>query len=146
MSVFLRGGVSAFNFQSLAFFSDPDLLHHLRCVSLVSHVCCCSTNDSSAEASLPVIFATSDSPSASLRAVDRTFSYIMADKEGPILVTGTVGFIASRVAELLLESGRRVLGVDNFSGMEEFSAKNDREIHFCAKEGTIFFFFGDCVV
>ena len=34
---------------------------------------------------------------------------------GPVLVTGCAGFIGSRVTELLLEQGRRVVGVDNLN-------------------------------
>jgi UDP-glucuronate 4-epimerase len=41
----------------------------------------------------------------------------------PILVTGVAGFIASHVAELLLNTGERVVGVDNLDPMYDVALK-----------------------
>ena len=43
-----------------------------------------------------------------------------------VLVTGCAGFIGSRVTELLLDSGRRVVGVDNFSDDYDIALKKLR--------------------
>ncbi len=45
------------------------------------------------------------------------------------LVTGTAGFIASRVAELLLRSGHQVVGVDNFCDSYDVRLKQWRAEH-----------------
>ncbi len=42
------------------------------------------------------------------------------------LVTGVAGFIASRTAEMLLESGERVIGVDNINDYYDVRIKNNR--------------------
>jgi len=42
------------------------------------------------------------------------------------LVTGVAGFIASRVAEILLEAGHRVVGVDNLNAAYDVRMKEYR--------------------
>ena len=43
-----------------------------------------------------------------------------------ILVTGTAGFIGNKLAQVLLERGDEVVGVDNFNDYYEVSLKEDR--------------------
>ncbi len=51
---------------------------------------------------------------------------IAADSPGTYLVTGCAGFIANRVASLLLEAGHRVVGVDNVNDYYDTSLKEHR--------------------
>ena len=43
-----------------------------------------------------------------------------------ILLTGVAGFIGSRTAELLLEDGHQVVGVDNMNDYYDVSVKQHR--------------------
>ncbi|QDV43133.1 dTDP-glucose 4,6-dehydratase [Stieleria neptunia] len=49
-----------------------------------------------------------------------------ANSPGTYLVTGCAGFIANRVASLLLEAGHRVVGVDNVNDYYDTSLKEHR--------------------
>jgi UDP-glucuronate 4-epimerase len=51
---------------------------------------------------------------------------VAALTDQPVLVTGAAGFIGSHVARRLLESGRRVIGVDNLSPYYDPSLKQAR--------------------
>ena len=50
----------------------------------------------------------------------------MSNTDRPILVTGSAGFIGSRVAELLLAEGHAVVGVDNLNDYYDVRLKNYR--------------------
>jgi len=54
------------------------------------------------------------------------------------LVTGACGFIASKVAELLLETGHRVVGIDNINGAYDVRLKNWRLDRLSSKPGFEF--------
>ena len=54
------------------------------------------------------------------------------------LVTGCAGFIASKVAELLLESGHRVVGVDNLNDAYDPRLKQWRLASLKNKDGFVF--------
>ena len=46
--------------------------------------------------------------------------------DGPILVTGTAGFIGNHVADRLLQAGRHVVGLDNFDPFYDVTLKRAR--------------------
>ena len=53
------------------------------------------------------------------------------------LVSGVAGFIASRVAELLLEEGHQVIGIDNLNDAYDVRLKNFRLEHLFSKAKNI---------
>ena len=50
-------------------------------------------------------------------------------KQGPVLVTGTAGFIGFHVARHLLEAGCKVIGFDNLNSYYDVKLKEDRLAH-----------------
>lgn len=54
------------------------------------------------------------------------------------LITGVAGFIASRVAEMLLDAGHTVIGVDNLNDAYDVRMKNYRLEQLQGREGFIF--------
>ena len=54
------------------------------------------------------------------------------------LVTGVAGFIASRVAHMLLEAGHRVVGVDNLNDAYDVQMKKHRLSKLKSQDGLIF--------
>ena len=54
------------------------------------------------------------------------------------LITGAAGFIAARVAEILLESGHTILGVDNLNDAYDVRMKEYRLDRLCRRESFIF--------
>jgi nucleoside-diphosphate-sugar epimerase len=57
---------------------------------------------------------------------------------GNYLVTGVAGFIANRVAEMLLEEGNQVLGVDNLNDAYDVRVKEFRLKHLLELDGFTF--------
>lgn len=57
-----------------------------------------------------------------------------SDETGPILVTGTAGFIGSHVARKLLAQGFRVVGLDNLNDYYDPRLKSDRLAQFSDHE------------
>lgn len=55
------------------------------------------------------------------------------------LVTGVAGFIASRTAEMLLEQGYNVVGVDNMNDYYDVRLKAHRLEKLCAKKGFTYY-------
>jgi nucleoside-diphosphate-sugar epimerase len=55
------------------------------------------------------------------------------------LVTGTAGFIGSRVAEMLIDDGHRVLGVDNLNNAYDPRLKRCRLQKLLSREGFTFY-------
>ena len=51
---------------------------------------------------------------------------IEALKQGPVLVTGTAGFIGFHVARRLLEAGCHVIGFDSLNSYYDVKLKEDR--------------------
>ncbi|HEX9595484.1 MAG TPA: NAD-dependent epimerase/dehydratase family protein, partial [Anaerolineales bacterium] len=54
------------------------------------------------------------------------------------LVAGVAGFIAARVAELLLEDGHSVVGVDNLNDAYDVQMKERRLVGLRGREGFAF--------
>lgn len=54
------------------------------------------------------------------------------------LITGAAGFIGSRVADLLMQEGHRVVGVDNLSGQYDVNLKRFRLKSLCKSASFIF--------
>jgi len=55
------------------------------------------------------------------------------------LVTGTAGFIASRVSQFLLDQGHKVIGIDNFDPVYDLRLKNWRLERLKAKSEFTFY-------
>lgn len=55
-----------------------------------------------------------------------------------ILVTGAAGFIGARVSELLLQSGHRVVGIDNLNDAYDVRLKHWRLDHLMSRDGFTF--------
>lgn len=58
---------------------------------------------------------------------------------GKYILTGAAGFIAARVAELLLEAGHEVIGVDNLNDAYDIRLKQWRLDRLCAAPGFTFY-------
>lgn len=56
-------------------------------------------------------------------------------RAGPIVVTGTAGFIGFHVASRLLRRGLAVIGVDNFTPYYDVGLKEARFAQLCAEPG-----------
>ena len=54
------------------------------------------------------------------------------------LITGVAGFVGSRVADLLMQEGHRVVGADNLSGQYDVSLKRFRLKSLCKSDSFIF--------
>jgi nucleoside-diphosphate-sugar epimerase len=63
----------------------------------------------------------------------------MANSLSSVLVTGTAGFIGCRVAEMLLDQGVQVVGVDNLNDAYDLSIKRHRMDQLSGREGFQFF-------
>ena len=59
--------------------------------------------------------------------------------ESAILVTGCAGFIASRTAQLLLDQGRQVVGIDNLNDYYDVRLKHHRLESLQANKGFTFY-------
>ncbi|MEL6107384.1 MAG: NAD-dependent epimerase/dehydratase family protein [Planctomycetota bacterium] len=62
------------------------------------------------------------------------------EAEKTFLVTGAAGFIASRVAGLLLDAGHRVVGIDNLNDYYDVSLKQHRLDQLQSRSGNDFHF------
>jgi nucleoside-diphosphate-sugar epimerase len=60
------------------------------------------------------------------------------DKTQPILVTGAAGFIGSKTAELLLDAGHEVVGIDNLNDYYDVRVKQYRLDQLQGREGFTF--------
>lgn len=66
------------------------------------------------------------SPTSNFCTFSQTFCLFMSIESQTYLVTGCAGFIASRVAALLLGAGHRVVGIDNLNDYYDVSLKQHR--------------------
>lgn len=54
------------------------------------------------------------------------------------LITGTAGFVGSRIADLLIQGGHQIVGVDNLNGQYDMNLKKFRLKYLCKSSSFIF--------